>query len=774
MTSAITTADSIPASQKSTTEEQSDRVVELETKLRQCNRLLEISESIMLSTSSEDSLGILMEAMVQETLAERGTLYLNDANSAELYSKILIGNTTREIRIMNTSGIAGYVFQTGKTVTIPNVYEDDRFDKTIDEKTGYKTRGMITTRIETKDGNLLGIAQVLNKKGGDFTEDDEDIMCAIVSQAALAIRKKQIIEQMQEKQKEEMQFLDVVSDITSEIHLTTLLQKVMSEATRMLHADRGTLFLNDEKTNELYTEVGQGLDIKQIRFPNHVGIAGAVFQTAHTINIPYAYADLRFNPIFDQQTGYFTRSILCVPVANKQGKVIGVTQILNRTGGSFNAEDESRLRAFTAQIAIALENAKLFNDIQNIQNYTNSMLQSMSNGVLTCDENGTIVTCNRAGASIFSIRRDDLLGKPIEFLLSEGNSWLVDRIRRVHQTGETDELHDAEIPIRKATISLNITIMPLVGSKREKLGTLVMLEDISNEKRVMSTMSRYMDPGLAEQLLSSDEDMLGGKSTNATVLFSDIRSFTTITEKLGAQGTVKMLNEYFTIMVDCIQREGGMLDKFIGDAIMAGFGIPIAHDDNEDKAVRAAISMLRELDEWNVKRQKRGDLPIDMGIGLNSDTVVSGNIGSPKRMDFTMIGDGVNLAARLESACKSYSARLLISEYTHARLKGTYRSREIDRVIVKGKSQPVVVYEVLEHHTESSFPNMMEAISFFRSGMSYYKEQSWEQAINSFNKALNLNPKDALCQTYIDRCNHQGANPPGKDWNGVWVMTSKS
>ena len=143
------------------------------------------------------------------------------------------------------------------------------------------------------------------------------------------------------------------------------------------------------------------------------------------------------------------------------------------------------------------------------------------------------------------------------------------------------------------------------------------------------------------------------------MLFSDIRSFTTMTEQLGAQGTVALLNEYFTLMVDCIHREEGMLDKFIGDAIMAAFGIPVAHDDDDDRAVRAAIAMMRECRRWSRDRVQRGQQPVDIGIGLNTDMVVSGNIGSKKRMDYTIIGDGVNLASRLESACKHYSAQIL-------------------------------------------------------------------------------------------------------------------
>jgi class 3 adenylate cyclase len=156
---------------------------------------------------------------------------------------------------------------------------------------------------------------------------------------------------------------------------------------------------------------------------------------------------------------------------------------------------------------------------------------------------------------------------------------------------------------------------------------------------------------------------------------------------------VALLNEYFTLMVDCIQREAGFLDKFIGDAIMAAFGIPVAHDDDADRSVRTAISMIRELLGLEQGPQlAEGKLPVDIGIGLNTDNVVSGTIGSKKRMDYTIIGDGVNLAARLESACKQYGAHILISEFTNRQLRGTYYSRELDLVVVKGKTQPVAIY----------------------------------------------------------------------------------
>jgi adenylate cyclase len=206
---------------------------------------------------------------------------------------------------------------------------------------------------------------------------------------------------------------------------------------------------------------------------------------------------------------------------------------------------------------------------------------------------------------------------------------------------------------------------------------------------------------------------------------------------------------------------------------MAAFGIPIPHDDDEDRAVRAAIGMIRALEIWNRQRVADGKRPVGMGIGLNTDTIVSGNIGSPKRMDYTLIGDGVNLASRMEGLCKEYHSSILISENTFRRLKGTYRIREVDRVQVKGKTQSVGVYEVLDYFTEETYPNLMEVVNHFRDGLALYRRREWNRAIERFNEALRLNPKEDLCRMYVERCVCFGEEPPEEDWDGGWIMKTK-
>jgi adenylate cyclase len=745
--------------------------------LRRAELLLRISREVAALDTLDDVLRAIVEIGARETDAARGTLFLNDKRSGELYSRVGHGAGFREIRILSNTGIAGHVFATGEGVVVLDAYKDPRFNRAVDEQTGFVTESIVCAPIRTARGEIVGALQVLNKRDGQFNDDDLQLLEAIATQTAITLQSMQFTEEMHEARKQEMRFLELVSDVTADIDLGTMLNKVVGEAARMLQADRATLFLNDEKTRELFSRVVMGDAMGEIRLPNHLGIAGAVFTTGESINIPHAYADLRFNPGFDKKTGYFTRSILCVPIVNKAGRVIGVTQVLNKRGGPFREEDEARLKAFTAQLAISLENAKLFDDVQNIKNYNESMLHSMSNGVVTLNENEQIVTCNSAGLEILRTTSDKILQRDAREYFSGPNAWVIDRIKLVEGTLHADITMDAELTLGTEKVSVNLTVLPLMSVEekgtRKKLGSLVMIEDISNEKRMKSTMSRYMDPAIADRLLADGEELLGGKSVPATILFSDIRGFTGITEELGAQGTVSLLNEYFTVMVECIQKQGGMLDKFIGDAIMAAFGLPVPHDDDEDRAVRASIAMVTELRRWNAQRTAAGKKLVDIGIGLNTDTVVSGNIGSPKRMDYTIIGDGVNLASRLESACKQYAARILISENTYRKLRGTYRLREVDCVIVKGKSEPVSIFEVLDYHTEETFPNLFDAVNYFKGGLTSYRKGNWNDAIKCFTEARALNPSDALAAIYLDRCAKLKAEPPGDEWNGVWVMQSK-
>jgi adenylate cyclase len=286
-------------------------------------------------------------------------------------------------------------------------------------------------------------------------------------------------------------------------------------------------------------------------------------------------------------------------------------------------------------------------------------------------------------------------------------------------------------------------------------------------------MSRYMSKAVMDQLLESGDAVLGGVSREVTVLFSDIRGFTTLSERLGAQETVALLNEYFTDMVDIVFAHHGVLDKYMGDMIMAVFGSVLQNADDPDDAVTVGNSMMVGLRELNARLAARKREPIRIGVGISTGHVVAGNIGSPRRLEYTVIGNRVNIGHRLEDANKYYGTSVLICSQTYARLKARTAVREIDLIRVRGMETPIAIYEAIGHHTEESFPHREEALKAFNAGLSRYREREWESAAGCFRDALAANPKDGPSRIYLERCNIFRSAPPAPDWDGVWTIPSK-
>jgi adenylate cyclase len=748
-----------------------DKIADIVGKLA---ALLEVANRISDTLSLDTLLERMIVIITEVTGSDRSTLFLNDAETGELFSRIAQGNLTREIRFPNHLGIAGEVFTSGLPVIIQDAYQDPRFNPEVDRKTGYRTRNILCAPIRTNDKTIVGVAQVLNKLDGDFTLEDLHMLEAICGQAASALMNAQLHEQVIRAKEEEAKILEINAALSSELNLGRLLDQIMQATKDLLAADRCTLFMHDPKTSELWSQVAQGIEINEIRFPCHMGIAGTVFTTGETINIPDAYGDDRFNPAVDKKTGYKTRSILCMPLKNKEGRIIGVTQVLNKKGGPFTNTDERRLASFSSQASVAIENAQLFEEVLNMRNYNESMLESMSNGVISLDAEGLIVKANTAALNMLKVPGGLLTGRPAAEYFIGPNEWVARSIAKVAQTGKPDLIMDTDLDIGDdACTSVNLSVVPLINAKDIAIGSLLVLEDITREKRLKGTMARYMTKELAERLLESGESMLGGQAIEASILFSDIRSFTTLSEKLGPQGTVAMLNDYFGIMVDIIFRYQGILDKYIGDAIMAVFGAPIAAGADADRAVQAGVDMMLALESFNRSRVSRGEDPIRIGIGIATDVILSGNIGSMKRMDYTVIGDGVNLASRLESVTKYYGTSILISESTFHKLEKTYLLREIDRIRVQGKTRPVGIYEVMDHHFQAEARGLGEMIDCFCQGVRAYQNRDWTGAEAFFSQSLSMRAEDTPSRIYLDRCAYFKKKPPDNNWDGVFQMMTK-
>lgn len=739
--------------------------------VRRTSALVDISTRVSDTLSLDLLFSRLIEVVTETLNVERSSLFLYDPDTKELFSRVMQGDVMGEVRFPADLGIAGSVFTGGEGEIIPDAYADARFNREVDTKTGYRTRNILCVPIRNKKREVIGVTQALNKREGEFDAEDQRLLEALSSHVAAALENARLFEKVERTQREEAVLLDVVSSIASEIHLDPLLEKILAAATQLLGADRGSLFLYDPSRNELYSRIAGGLAASPLRFSADAGIAGECFSTGAPISIDDAYHDPRFNPDVDKGTGYRTRNILCMPVSTKGGNKVGVMEILNKKGGPFTFNDQRRLIALCAQAAVSIENAQLFEEVSNSHNYNENILRSMSNGVVTLDAFNVISKVNDTALRILRRSEAEIVGRTALDLFGGRNGWVTKSLEKMRRTGKSDVTVDSDLLVDgREAVSINLTTVPLHNMRDEPIGSMLIMEDITREKRLRNTMSRYMSKAVMDQLLESGDAVLGGTGREVSVLFSDIRGFTTMSERLGPRETVKMLNEYFTDMVDVVFAHNGILDKYIGDMIMAVFGSVLSSEEDADNAVAVGSKMMVALRELNARRATAGHEPIRIGVGISTGHVVAGNIGSPKRLEYTVIGDRVNLAERLENANKYYGTSVLICQPTMARLKRAVRLRELDLIRVRGMLTPVSIYEVLDHHTNDSFPRLDVVIPAFAEGIAHYRRQSWSRAAAFFSEALSAYPGDRPSRLYLERCEIYSTEPPPPGWDGVWTV----
>ncbi|MBK6658097.1 MAG: GAF domain-containing protein [Proteobacteria bacterium] len=741
---------------------------------RRLDALVEATQKVRESLSFDVLLTRLMTLITEAFDADRSSLFLYDAESRELFSRVAQGDMVDEIRFAADAGIAGSVFSHGQPAIIHNAYADPRFNSTVDAATGYHTHNILCVPLRTRAGDIIGVTEVLNKRQGDFTLADCALLQAFTTHASMVLETAQLSDRARASQREEAHILAVTQAVSSELNIDKLLRKIISIATDLLDAERSTLFLYDAASDELWSRVAEGLAEREIRIAAGLGIAGEVFTTRSAVNIPDAYADPRFNADVDRRTGYRTRSILCVPVLDKHGVPIGVVQVLNRRGGPFRQRDQRRLEMLAAQSAIALDNARLFREVLDERNYSENVLRSLSDAVLTIDNLGNVVKLNQAARKLLRVRADEILGASTDRLFRRANPWLLASIHKVLAERVAEFGVDASLRhFDGGTVAVNYQTTPLAAPDGAPLGCTIIMEDITREKRLRATMARYMTAPVAEQVLAAGESVLGGRSQMATVLFSDIKGFTGIAERLGPQQTVSLLNEYFSEMVEIVFEHHGILDKFIGDAVMAVFGTPFASEHDADNAVKAALGMQRALAEFNVRQAAAGKPHLEARIGINSGDVVAGNIGSTRRMDYTVVGDGVNVAARLESANKYLGTGILISAATRAQLKDEYRVREIDWLRVSGKHEPLAVFEVRGHGPQSAPAGESELLDRYARGLAAYRARDWRAATAHFEAVLAIAVDDQPARLLLARTMRFAEQAPPPDWDGVWGMSGK-
>ena len=316
---------------------------------------------------------------------------------------------------------------------------------------------------------------------------------------------------------------------------------------------------------------------------------------------------------------------------------------------------------------------------------------------------------------------------------------------------------------------------PILIRQRDEIGQLGaafnhMQKGLAEREKIRDVLNKTVSPEIAEELLRHGQLRLGGEEREMTVLFSDIRGFTSISEGLSPQDLITQLNDYLTGMTEAVEKCGGVVDKYIGDAIMALFGAPIAHPDDAHRAQRAALAMLTALNEHNADRAKAGRPAWASGIGLNTGVSIAGNMGSETRLSYTVIGDAVNLSSRLEGLTKTYGVRIIVSDATRRAGEGVFVYRVLDVVRVKGKKEPVQIFELLSVGAASSPPGW---VTQFEHGFSAYTSGNWKGASAAFEEVLVEHPGDGPSRLYLDRLKVLSAAPPPPNWDGVFTHTTK-
>ncbi|MFN8412849.1 MAG: adenylate/guanylate cyclase domain-containing protein [Anaerolineales bacterium] len=489
--------------------------------------------------------------------------------------------------------------------------------------------------------------------------------------------------------------------INSSLELDEVLRIVMDNIVRLTKAERGFLMLRDEK-GDMTTRVGRNWEQESINSSELTvskSVVGKVIETGEPIVTTNAQEDKRF---LGQESivAFNLRSILCVPLKVKT-ELIGVIYADNRIRtGIFADSEKDLLVAFANQAAVAIENARLFSSLKHtleevteLKNLMDNVFASIASGVITADISNQVTLANRAAENILGHNTIDIVGHHLDEVLASITKEIGPHLTEVRETDKA--IVDLEISHNspsRGNVDWRLNLSPLKDAGQKTQGVAIVLDDLTERKKLEAQrrlFERMVSPAVIEQL-DPNSLHLGGKRTNITVLFADIRGFTTFSESLDPEKLVRVLNRYLAAMAEAVLEQGGTIDKFMGDAIMAWFNAPVPQPDHTLRAVKTALAIRNSVE--NLYKELPKDSHLAFGAGIHYGEAVLGLIGTEKRLEYTAISDSVNTAKRIQE--NSAKNQILLSKDAYERVKNEVIAAPHAEMTLKGKSQKLEVFEV--------------------------------------------------------------------------------
>ena len=543
---------------------------------------------------------------------------------------------------------------------------------------------------------LLGILFVGEKfMSQEFSPIDLKILEIISNHLTEALYNYELIENVESKKTElnikllELETLfDIGVAISSVLDVNDLAQEVLFRAIGVLNASKG-MFLYQNQNSPI-------LDILSIfNWGDDKFLLSNKIDVFQQMNNGNRGVILTSKHKTEVQKKLKENNLLIVPLRANQnllGYMILCNKETRKGVEDFNELDLDILTSLSNQAAVAMDNANLFKEITEAKQFNESILGSIATGVITLNVLGEVDSVNKAGEKILKLEQEAILNNHYMFLF-EKDQEIIDIITKAEEINKiVTEINIPFLTVSEDTI-VNISAAPRIDVNGNLEGLVIAIEDISDVSKVKNTFKRYVSKQVVDNLLEDDTKLnLGGEEREVTILFTDIRGFTSMSENMKPEEVVTTLNEYFSEMIDIVFKYNGTLDKIIGDELMVVFGAPLAAEDDTERALNTAVEMQNKIKELNNIRKKRKEKPVLVGAGINKGYVVSGNIGSRDMMDYTVIGDTVNLGSRLCSAAGP--GEIIVSKEVTKNQDKHFNFEELVPINVKGKKDKINIFKV--------------------------------------------------------------------------------